>query len=164
MNPEELQELLRALIQAVTEVIQSGEELPDELQGMIADTLDNLVTRIDESRQGGAGQPPITPPGGHPPGIEEAMPSSNIEGFAYDDKTGRLMVRFLGKHPNRNGPIYAYQGVPANIADIFMRGAIPAKTNGKNKWGSWFQGKYPSMGAAMAHVIKAGGYPYQRMS
>ncbi len=163
MNPQELQELLRTLVQAVTEAMQSGEELPDELQGMIADTLANLMQRIEQ--QGGAGQePPLTPPGGHPPDIQEAMPSSNIEGFAYDDKTGRLMVRFLGKHPNRNGPIYAYQGVPANIADIFMRGAIPAKTNGKNKWGSWFQGKYPSMGAAMAHVIKAGGYPYQRMA
>lgn len=163
MNPQQLQELLRTLVQAVTEAMQSGEELPDELQGMIADTLANLMSRIGQQR--GEGQePPLTPPGGHAPDMQEAMPSSNIEGFAYDDKTGRLMVRFLGKHPNRNGPIYAYQGVPANIADIFMRGAIPAKTNGKNKWGSWFQGKYPSMGAAMAHVIKAGGYSYQRMS
>lgn len=164
MNPQQLQELLRTLVQAVTESMQSGEELPDDLQGMIADTLANLVARIDEAQQGGVGGAPITPPGGHPPDMQEAMPSSNIEGFAYDDKTGRLMVRFLGKHPNRNGPIYAYSGVPQNIADIFMRGAIPAKTNGKNKWGSWFQGKYPSMGAAMYHVIRAGGYPYQRMS
>ncbi len=144
---------------------QSGSGLNVESQRALGELLQNVLQLIQQQGEGGTQpEPPITPPRGQHPGIEEAMPSSNIEGFAYDDKTGRLMVRFLGKHPNRNGPIYAYQGVPANIADIFMRGAIPAKTNGKNKWGSWFQGKYPSMGAAMAHVIKAGGYPYQRMS
>jgi hypothetical protein len=141
---------------------QNGAGLNVESQRALGELLQNVLQVIQQ--QGDAGEPPITPPGGHPQDIQEAMPSSNIEGFAYDDKTGRLMVRFLGKHPERNGPVYAYQGVPPNIADIFMRGAIPAKTNGKNKWGRWWQGKYPSMGAAMAHVIKAGGYPYQRMA
>lgn len=164
MNPQQLQDLLRQLVQAVTEVMQSGEELPDDFQGMIADTLANLMARIEQAntQEPTSGMQPTPAPIGE--GLKEGMPSSNIEGFSYDDKTGKLLVRFLGKHPDKNGPIYGYDGVPANIADIFMRGAIPAKTNGKNKWGSWWQGKYPSMGAAMAHVIKAGGYPYRRVS
>ncbi len=144
MNPQDLKDLLRQLIQAVTEVMQSGEELPDDFQGLIADTLANLMSRIEQGQGGTAGMPPQPPVGGGE-GLQEAMPSSNIEGFSYDDKTGKLLVRFLGKHPDKNGPIYGYDGVPANIADIFMRGAIPAKTNGKNKWGSWWQGKYPSI-------------------
>lgn len=95
--------------------------------------------------------------------IQQGMPSSNVEGFAYDPKTNKLMVRFLGEHPNRNGPIYAYENVPPNIFEIFRRGAIPAKTDGQNKWGKWWKGKYPSLGAAMYHLIKAGGYQYQRI-
>ncbi|MFA7192396.1 MAG: KTSC domain-containing protein [Candidatus Paceibacterota bacterium] len=142
---------------------QNGANLNVESQRALGDLLQNVL-QVIQQQSGGVGEPPLTPP--QPPGgegLQEAMPSSNIEGFSYDDKTGKLLVRFLGKHPNKNGPIYGYDGVPANIADIFMRGAIPAKTNGKNKWGSWWQGKYPSMGAAMAHVIKAGGYPYRRV-
>jgi len=163
MNPEELRALLLELVQAINLVMQSGEVLSDEFQGQLAQTLSNLVSRIDQGRgkQSDADGLPPTPPESD---IQEAMPSSNVEGFAYDDKTGRLLVRFLGKHPNRNGPIYSYGGVPPNIFDIFRRGAIPAKTNGKNKWGEWWQGKYPSMGAAMYHLIRAGGYPYRRIA
>lgn len=168
MNPEieELEDILDAILRGVQEALQNGEVLSEEFQSQIAQEIIYLTGEIDQLyQQGGQGAPPITPPGGgQGEGIQEAMPSSNIEGFAYDDKTGKLMVRFLGKHPNRNGPIYSYQGVPPNIFDIFRRGAIPAKTNGKNKWGEWWQGKYPSMGAAMYHVIRAGGYPYQRVS
>lgn len=109
-------------------------------------------------------QEPILPTVPEQPPIEPGMPSSNVEGFAYDQDNNRLFVRFLGKYPNRNGSIYEYGNVPQNIFEIFRRGAIPAKTDGKNKWGQWWKGKYPSLGAAMYHVIRAGGYPYQRIS
>jgi hypothetical protein len=97
------------------------------------------------------------------PQMTEAMPSSNVEGFAYDDNSNRLYVRFLGKHPNRFGPVYQYENVPPNIFEIFRKGAIPAKTDGKNKWGRWWRGKFPSIGASMYHMIRAGGYPYQQV-
>ncbi len=98
------------------------------------------------------------------PELTPSMPSSNIDAFGYDDKTGRLMVKFLGKHPNRNGPVYSYEGVPKVIFDLFRQGAIPARTTGKNKWGSWWKGKVPSAGASLYTLIKGGGYQYQRLS
>jgi hypothetical protein len=163
MNTQELEALLRELVQAITQVVESGEELSDEFQGLLAQTLDNLVRKIEESKAAPQEQAPGAPSPNASP-LQPSMPSSNIEGFAYDDKTGRLLVRFLGKHPDPNGPIYAYENVPQNIFDIFRKGAVPAKTDGKNKWGSWWKGKYPSMGAAMYHMIRAGGYPYRKVA
>ena len=159
-----MNELVEYAQSIITFLEQNGATLNVESQRALGELLQNILQLIQQEEPQGA--PPLTPQGPtgpSGPGITQAMPSSNVEGFAYDDKTGRLLVRFLGKHPNRNGPIYAYDGVPPNIFDIFRRGAIPAKTNGRNKWGEWWQGKYPSMGAAMYHVIRAAGYPYRRM-
>ncbi len=157
MNSQEAQNLLTQLVDGITQIMQSGEVISDDVQGMLAQTLEALIQRIDQ----GGGQ---IPPSNEAPDIQEAMPSSNVEGFAYDDKNRRLYVRFLGKHPQRDGAIYQYENVPSNIFDIFRKGAVPAKTDGKNKWGRWWKGKYPSMGAAMYHLIRAGGYPYQKIS
>lgn len=110
-------------------------------------------------------QNPNTPPAPvAQPELSESMPSSNVESFGYDNKTGRLMVRFLGKHPDRNGSVYSYEGVPKVIFDLFRQGAIPARTNGKNKWGRWWKGKVPSIGASLFTLIKNGGYAYNRLS
>lgn len=158
MKLQELEDLLRELLQAIQLMVESKEEISDELQGQIAQTLELLFNRIEQLR--GEVQPEPT----EEPELQTAMPSSNVEGFAYDNETGRLYVRFLGKHPDRNGPIYQYDNVPANIYEIFKKGAIPAKTDGKNKWGRWWKGKYPSMGATMYHLIRAGGFPYQRVA
>lgn len=159
MELQELEELMQDLLQAIQLMVESGEEMSDELQGAVAQTLELLYNRIEELR-GEAPPEPLE----EQPQIQPSMPSSNVEGFAYDDKTGRMYVRFLGKHPDRNGPIYQYENVPPNIFEIFSKGAIPAKTDGKNKWGRWWKGKYPSMGAAMYHLIRAGGFPYQRVA
>ncbi len=92
-------------------------------------------------------------------GIEHApLQSSNIYGFRYDPKTGKLMVRF------NSGSVYGYTGVSPAVFKIFQNGAVPAKTTGKNKWGQWWTGKIPSLGAAFHALIKLGGYPYQRLS
>lgn len=58
MNPEELEELLKELVQGITQVMQSGEVLSDEFQGILAETLNNLVTRIDETRAQAKNVPP----------------------------------------------------------------------------------------------------------
>lgn len=50
MNVEELEALLRQLVQGVNQVVQSGEVLSDEFQGLLAKTLENLTTRIEEAR------------------------------------------------------------------------------------------------------------------
>src|SRR5260221_10826644 len=39
--------------------------------------------------------------------------------FPYTTLFRSLLVRFLGKYPQRNGPVYAYGGVPKQIFDLF---------------------------------------------
>lgn len=157
---QELQALLNELLQALQMVMQSGEVLSDEFQEEIARTLELLSNRIEQLLS--------TPTEGlrpQEPQVQQAgIPSSNVEGFAYDDDNKRLLVRFLGQFPNRNGPIYAYNGVPRVIFELFQSGAIPARTDGKNKWGRWWKGKVPSLGASLYSLIKNQGYPYQRLT
>lgn len=95
--------------------------------------------------------------------VEETIPkaelqSSNVYGFRYNPRDGKLFVRF------NNGGIYEYEGVPAQIFKIFASGAIPAKTTGSNEWGQWWRGKIPSLGAAFYEMIREGGYPYQKVA
>lgn len=91
-------------------------------------------------------------------GIEQApLQSSNIWGFNYDPRQGRLLVRFQG------GNVYSYDGVPPQIFNMFKSGALPARTNGRNQYGSWWRGKMPSLGATFYQMIREGGFPYQRL-
>lgn len=143
---------------------QNGANLNVESQLALGELLQNVLQIIEQEGEEEGPTGDLGPTGGQQPDLEQSMPSSNIDAFGYDEDTGRLLVRFLGKYPDRNGPIYGYEGVPPNIFEIFRKGAIPAKTDGKNKWGQWWKGKYPSIGAAMYHVIRSGGYPYERLS
>ena len=155
----ELQGMLKQLLAAINESLTSG-ELSDEVQGAIADTLQNLWQRIEQLQGNVEGLQPQ----GSSQQIQPGMPSSNVEGFAYDPKSNRLLVRFLGDYPNRNGPVYAYDGVPPVIFDLFRRGSAAARTNGSNKWGTWWKGKSPSLGASVYTLLKLGGFPYQRLT
>lgn len=163
MNEQRIQELKDALMAVFQLIEQSGEPMTPELESMLVQVMEHVATRIQQLRQEEQqGQAVLQQP--TPEQIEPGMPSSNVEGFAFDPKTNRLLVRFLGKYPNRNGPIYAYDGVPPVIFDLFRKGAIPARTNGKNRWGKWWKGKVPSLGAALYSLIKSQGYNYQRLS
>ncbi len=158
MNPEELKALLSKIVQGIMQVMQSGEVLSDELQGLLAQTIAEILNRIEQAQAIPTTEAPISKE------INPAMPSSNVEGSAYDDKSGKLYVRFVGKHPNRNGPIYEYEGVPKVIFNLFRQGAVPARTDGRNKWGEWWKGKVPSMGASVYTLLRLGGYPYQKVA
>lgn len=92
-------------------------------------------------------------------GIQHAnLNSSNIWGSKYDANTGKMTVRF------QNGSEYEYDGVPANIYRAFIDGDATAKTSGKNKYGVWWKGKNPSLGAAMNQYIKQGAFPYRKIA
>jgi hypothetical protein len=160
MELQELQALLAELMQAIQEVMQSGEVLSDEFQAQLAQTLQLLYSRMEELERvtGGPGIP--NPPEPPPPG----MPSSNVKGTSYDENTGDLQVQFLGKHPNSEGPRYIYKDTPPQIAQLVQSGAIPARSNGKNKWGDWWKGKVPSAGASVFTLLKETGVPYQKIS
>jgi hypothetical protein len=100
-------------------------------------------------------------PPGEPPvinGIQHAdLNSSNVWGAAFNQKTGKMRVRFQG------GSIYEYDGIPRAIFDAFIHGNAEAKTNGQNQYGRWWKGKNPSLGAALNQYIKAGNFSYRRI-
>lgn len=148
-----MRELLIDLLQAINLVMQSGEELTDEFQMLLAETLERVMA---QSNIGGS----ITPPRS----IERGMPSSNVKGMEYDPRSGNMFVQFLGKHPNQEGPIYQYPKTPREIAELLQDGAIPARTDGKNKWGRWWKGKTPSAGASVYTLLKNRNVPYQKIT
>lgn len=91
-------------------------------------------------------------------GVPKAdLQSSNVYGFQYDPRSSKLRVRF------QEGGVYDYEGVPPAIFKMFAAGAIPAKTNGSNRFGMWYKGKSPSIGSSFYQLIRLGGFPYQKL-
>jgi hypothetical protein len=167
MNEQKIEELKNALREVMKIITSRNQPLTDEIRQMLFRVFDHVGNRIQQLRQEDQNPveglpPPAAPP--EQPQLNAGMPSSNINSFGYDDKTGRLLVKFQGDYPQENGPVYAYGGVPKVIYDLFQKGAVPARTDGKNKWGSWWKGKYPSLGSALYHLIKIQGYPYTKLS
>lgn len=167
--PEEIEQQINTIKDSIRQMVQlitqRGEPLTDELRQMIAQAMEHAATRIQQLRQQQAAQEQPNPqiPVASTPEITQSMPSSNVYGFNYDYDNGRLLVKFQGDRNAGEGPIYSYEGVPPYIFNLFKRGAAIAKTSGRNKWGSWYRGKTPSIGAAMDAFIKNGGYSYQRL-
>lgn len=161
---DEIEGLKDALRGVMEMLIEREAPIPPDLKEMLFRVMEHTASRIEELRAqeesiGSGNFPPIEPP------IEPAPhASSNINSFGYDEDTGELLVKFQGDYPQQNGPIYKYGGVPKVIFDLFQKGAVPARTDGKNKWGKWWRGKVPSLGASMYTLIKQAGYPYQKIS
>jgi hypothetical protein len=104
---------------------------------------------------------PIAPAGQGEDGIPNAqLASSNVSGMKYDPRSQKLWVRFHGENGE---PVYQYDGVPENIAQIIYHGNAAAKTKGKNRWGEWWPMKNPSLGAAVNQYLVNGGFQYQRI-
>jgi len=96
-------------------------------------------------------------------GIPKAwLQSSNVYGFKYDPKSQRMFVRFHGEDRDA-GPVYQYDSVPPEVAEIIRMGAVPAKTDGSNKYGSWWKNKQPSLGAAVNALLAKGPFPYKKL-
>lgn len=161
---QQLETLLDELLRGVQDVLMSGEILSDEFQGVIAQEIESLVNEIDQliTQEQPPLNPDLTPQ--EQPILDESYPSSNVNSFGYNPDTQQLYVKFQGDYPHENGPVYAYEGVPQVIFDLFQKGAVPARTDGENDWGSWYKGKVPSLGASLFTLIKNGGYPHQRLS
>lgn len=98
-------------------------------------------------------------------GIPKAwLESSNVYGYRYDPANQRLLVRFHPSKQGGSGPVYEYTGVPKEVYDIIRNGAIPAKTDGSNRHGTWWKGKNPSLGAAVNALLSQGPFPYRKLS
>ncbi|CAB4132619.1 KTSC domain containing protein [uncultured Caudovirales phage] len=156
MELQELEELLRELLQAIQLMVDSGEEMSDELQGAAAQTLELLFNRIEELRGEAPTQIPEIPSG--------EFPSSNVNGFKYDPKNKEMFVQFHGPYPEAAGPIYKYSAVPKFIFDVISRGAVGPKTSGENRYHAWFRGVTPSLGASVNSLLKAGNFHYTRLT
>lgn len=164
---QQIQQLKEALFEIVTAIDQADLMDDEEIIGLLAQVMEHVARRIQELRPQEQQEPqgaPVPPAPPQAPQIEPGpFPSSNINGFDYDYKTGKLLVKFNGRTVRDNGPTYSYEGVPRFIFDIFRRGAVPPRTSGRNRWHRWERGKMPSLGAAMYHLIRT-NYPYQRVA
>lgn len=153
-----MDELIEKLVAALIELIESGEDVPDEVIEQVTDILMGRIQSLSSER-------PIDTASQETQNLTPTeYPSSNINSFKFDPITGKLLVKFMGKDQANAGPIYAYEGVPPYIFDILRRGSVGPKTSGSNRWHTWKKGILPSHGAAMAALIKAGNFPYKKVA
>lgn len=171
MNPEErivlLYQVIDEILTVVQQAIQSGEEIPDELQALLAKELSETADYIEQLRQqGGIGQgietrEPLT----KVPQLDQGpFESSNVNSFKYNPDNGQLFVKFHGKDSADSGPIYQYSNIPKYIYDVFARGGVGPKTSGQNQYHRWIKGVTPSLGASLNALIKQGGFSYNRLT
>ena len=144
-------------MQGIQAVLQAGEILSDEFQGVLAQAIGSLFDQIENLKANHTGGT-ITP-------LEPApFESSNINAMRYDPEKQEAYIKFQGKFPSQNGPVYKYSGVPPYIFDVIQRGSVAPKTSGKNAWHRWERGVTPSHGASVSALLKAGGFNYQRLT
>ena len=157
----ELREAIANIIQMASQII---DELDDETMLALVDLLNAARERLaQEAENPVEGLPPTTPEG--VPNLDQGpYPSSNVNSFKYDPRSGRLFVKFHGAESADAGPVYKYEGIPKNIYDLFSQGRVGPKTSGSNQYHTWIKGVTPSLGASLYALIRNGGYPYQRMS
>jgi hypothetical protein len=82
--------------------------------------------------------------------------SSNVKNIMYNDETKELVIQF------NSGDIYTYSNIDFSQFQRVFSGAGICRTEGKNKWGSWFVGKTPSVGAAVYQTLVRSGASYRR--
>lgn len=90
--------------------------------------------------------------------LQSDLKSSVIRYTDYNPKDMVAKVVF------NNGHTYIYKNVPPEAYKKLVAGQTPAKTEGENKWGMWWVGKNPSLGAAFNEHIKKPGYEYKRIA
>lgn len=69
--------------------------------------------------------------------------SSNVDKILYNDETREMVIRF------NNGVYYTYYDIDfEQFQEIFSGNGI-CRTEGESRWGAWWVGKTPSVGAAV---------------
>lgn len=89
--------------------------------------------------------------------LQSDLKSSVIRYTDYSPKSQTAKVVF------NNGHTYVYKNVSEDVYQNFTKADTPAKTEGENKYGMWWKGKNPSLGASFNQHIKKGGYEYKRV-
>lgn len=146
--------------------MEVGEAPPDDIFDMLLQVISKAQAQIEQLRAEGqqTGVEGLAPSTGQVPQLDQGpYPSSNVNAFKYDPRSGTLFVKFHGKDTADSGPTYQYQGVPKNIYDVFSKGRVAPKTSGQNRYHRWIEGVTPSLGASLYALIRNGGYPYQKI-
>ncbi len=73
--------------------------------------------------------------------------SANVEKILYNDETKDLVLRFHG------GATYTYPNIEFSEFRDIVEGNATCTTDGTSKWGSWYVGKKPSIGAAVHQYL-----------
>lgn len=90
------------------------------------------------------------------------LKSSVIRRMDYDPQSKDLEIIF------NNDATYKYPGFPEEQFKALQAAGTPAKTKGSNKYGVWWVGKNPSLGATFSRIFKphlreAGPFKYERI-
>lgn len=106
------------------------------------------LEKIFENWRGGLKQYETTKRG------KKSIRSSNVKRMVYDDTVDMLVIEFhdLSK--------YTYGGITLELFNKLTGGEAVCITSGKNKFGKWWVGKTPSVGAAVYQLLVKAGVDY----
>ena len=82
--------------------------------------------------------------------------SSNVKKIMYNDETKEMFIQFQDKS------IYTYFSVPFQLFLDVSGGRATCITSGENKYGVWYVGKTPSVGAAVHRFLIKKGVKYRK--
>jgi hypothetical protein len=85
------------------------------------------------------------------------LKSSNVKYVNYNSDTQVMTITF------NNNSVYEYYNVSMLLYLQVRNGLAAAKTTGKNKFGEWFKGKFPSNGAAVWRYLRNTGVSYRKI-
>jgi hypothetical protein len=85
-----------------------------------------------------------------------SIPSANVRRIVYNDETKEMVIQFQDKS------IYTYFEVPFQVFLNVSGGEATCITSGENKYGSWYVGKRPSVGAAVWKYLRDSNIKYKR--
>lgn len=157
-----MDEIREALLAFIEEMARDIDNISDDEFDRIMIILEEMIGVLNQLQQEQAPTAPLEQ--AQTPIKPGPYPSSNVNGFHYDPQTKELKVQFHGPYPQAEGSIYSYKNVPEYIYDIFSRGAVGPKTSGQNRYHKWIKGVTPSLGGSLNALLKAGKFPYQRLS
>ena len=84
--------------------------------------------------------------------------SSNVESYRYNDVSGELILTF------NDGSQYRYFQIDFTDYESIVLGDAECITEGENEFGRWFEGKTPSVGAAVWQYLIDKGVRYEKLS
>ena len=82
--------------------------------------------------------------------------SANVRKIMYNDETKEMFIQFQDKS------IYTYFEVPFQLFLDVSGGKATCITSGENKYGAWFVGKTPSVGAAVHRYLVKKNVRYKK--